>query len=315
MVYVSLVTGLLLLLASGEFLIRGAVAIASRLGVSPLFIGLTLVGFGTSSPELMASVIAALKDAPGIAVGNVVGSNIANILLILGCAAVVRPAPGDGQSYRRDAWSMLAATLLLVAAALIGAIDRLTGALLLVALCGYVLFTYRTERVRADAGAAMHAAEAEIHTAPRWSFKRAAVVTLASLAGVIGGAALLVRGAIGLARLHAIPETVIGLTMVAIGTSLPELVVAVLAARRGASDVAVGNVLGSNIYNVLFILGATALIHPIAVPADLLHYDVWIMLATALALILFVHFGRPITRGVGIAFLVAYAAYVATLIG
>jgi cation:H+ antiporter len=315
MLYLSLIAGLALLLASGELLVRGSVAVATRLGVSALFIGITLVGFGTSAPELMASVIAALQGAPGIAVGNVVGSNIANVLLILGVAASVRRLPNAGGAYRRDAIVMVLAACLLAALALMGEIGRIPGAALLTALVAYVAITYRIERDRADASASMHEAEAESHAAPAgWSLGFASMVTVAGLAGVMGGAALLVHGSIELARHFGVSETVIGLTMVAIGTSLPELVVSTVAAMRGQGDVAVGNVLGSCIYNVLCIIGITALVQPIDVPSEILHYDVWVMIASALVLIGFVATSRPIGRVVGAGFLAAYGLYIASII-
>jgi len=315
MVYLQLLAGLGLLLASGEFLVRGSVAVATRLGVSPLFIGLTLVGFGTSTPELMASVIAALEGSPGIAVGNVIGSNIANILLILGVAACVRTVPPDQGAYRRDGWMMLLASLLLAAAVMIGRIDRLAGFLLLATLIAYIVFTYRLERASADAGAAMHEAEAQSHSAPAgWSLGLAITVTMASLAGVMGGAALLVASAIDLARAYGVSETVIGLTMVAVGTSLPELVVSVIAAARGQGDVAVGNILGSNIYNVLFILGVTSLIKPIVVPTQELTADIAVVIASAVTLIVLLAVGRPIGRVAGGAFLAVYAGYIAAVV-
>jgi cation:H+ antiporter len=315
MVYLYLLAGLALLLASGEFLVRGSVAVATRLGVSPLFIGLTLVGFGTSSPELMASVIAAIQGSPGIAVGNVVGSNIANILLILGVAASIRAVPTAGGAYRRDSWMMMLASVLLAGAVAFGQIDRIPGLLLLTTLVTYIVVTFRLERDHADAGAAMHEAEAESHAPPPgWSLGTAIGVTVASLAGVMGGAALLVGSAIELAREFGVPDTVIGLTMVAIGTSLPELVVSAIAAIRGQGEVAVGNILGSNIYNVLFILGVTALIHPIAIPSAELIPDVGIVLASAIVLITLIATGRPIGRLIGVGFLVAYAGYIAAVV-
>jgi cation:H+ antiporter len=315
MVYLHLLAGLALLLASGEFLVRGSVAVATRLGVSPLFIGLTLIGFGTSSPELMASVIAALEGSPGIAVGNVVGSNIANILLILGVAASIRAVPTAGGAYRRDSWMMMLASVLLAGAVALGQIDRIPGLLLLVTLVTYIAVTFRIERDHADAGSAMHEAEAQSHAPPPgWSLATAIGVTVASLAGVMGGAALLVNSAIELAREFGVAETVIGLTMVAIGTSLPELVVSAIAAIRGQGEVAVGNILGSNIYNVLFILGVTALIHPIAIPTEELVPDVGVVLGSATILIALIATGRPIGRLIGAGFLVAYVAYITAVV-
>jgi len=313
--YLQLVAGLVLLLGSGDFLVRGPVGVARALGVSPLFIGLTLVGFGTSAPELVASLIAAFREAPGIAVGNVVGSNVANILLILGVTAAIAPVAVFRQEFHRDAIALAVATLIGVAVILLGRLDRLPGVVMIALLAGYVVLTYLAERKTHDAEAVMHEREAELHTPRPAGVWKPLVVAAAALAGVVLGARLLVDASILVARDLGITETVIGLTVVAVGTSLPELAVSVIAAVRGQGAVAVGNIVGSNIYNLLFILGATALVHPIAVPAEIAGLDVWVMAGVTAVLLVFMLRGQTIGRGLAGAFLAGYAVYVWTLVG
>jgi cation:H+ antiporter len=314
MVFFKLACGLLLLVVGGDGFVRGAVAIAKRLGLSPLLIGLTLVGFGTSTPELLTSVQAALAGSPGIAVGNVVGSNIANILLILGLAALIQPLRTTPAAFRRDGAMVLLAALACVGLALWGEIDRILGMALVAVLVGYVVHTYRQEVRTTDASAEMHAAEAAIVPGPRRLWLALAIAVLGLLATLVG-AQLLVDGAIATARGFAVSETVIGLTIVAVGTSLPELVVSLVAAFRREADVAFGNIVGSNIYNALGILGVTALVRPLAVPAEIAAFDIWVMLAATLALLGFALTGWRVTRMEGGALLAAYALYLVVLTG
>ena len=246
--------GLLGLVLGGEYLVRGAVALAQRVGLSPLVIGLTVVGFGTSAPELVTSVQAALLGAPDIALGNVVGSNIANILLILGLAAVIAPVAISGRSFARDGTVMLAASLLCLGTVLLGQVDRLAGGVALVGLAAYLIYTFRSDRSGAEP------MEPLPDQAPSWL---ALVWLLGGLLLTILSARFLITGAVALAQAVGLSEAVIGLTIVAVGTSMPELVTSVIAARRGQSDVALGNVVGSNIFNILGVLGITALIQPV----------------------------------------------------
>jgi len=313
MTYVMLLGGIALLLLGAEGLVRGGVSLARRLGVSPLLIGLVLVGFGTSTPELVASLRAALAGSPGIAVGNVVGSNIANILLILGVSAVIRPLACEPRALSRDGAMLAFASLIGAAVMLSGALGRVAGAALLLLLAGYIVQTYRRERVAPDASAEMHAQEATAGEPGPASLGGALALALSGLAATVAGADLLVDGALTLARAHGIPETVIGLTLVAVGTSLPELATSAVAALRGQSDVALGNILGSNIYNILGILGLTALVRPIAVPAEILRLDLWVMLATVAVLLVFARTGRRLTRGEGVCLLAFYGLYLAVL--
>ena len=309
MLWIELIGGLVLLLGGGEGLVRGSVAVATRLGISPLMIGLTLVGFGTSTPELVASVEAALMGAPGIAVGNVVGSNIANILLILGLSAVILPLATTREAFRRDGTVLIAASLLMLAMVLTGAIGRWSGAFLLLLLAAYISYTYVTERAAEDPSAAMHAAEAaEVQTRPM-SVGLGLVTTVGGIAAVVLGASLLVGAAVEIARDVGLSEAVIGLTLVAVGTSLPELVTSVMAAIRRHGDVAFGNVVGSNIFNILGIAGTTALVAPIEVPIEIARLDIWVMVATAVLLVVFATTGWRVSRREGGIFLAAYGLY------
>lgn len=305
--------GLALLALGGESVVRGAVGVARKLGVSELMIGLTLVGFGTSTPELLTSVNAALAGSPGIAVGNVVGSNIGNILLIFAIVMLVRPVTISPTTIRRDGYVMLAVTALLIAVAvLFGSLSRWVGLVFLAGLVGYIVFTWLMERRHtneANTSAELHVAEVSTRQAGQPGFITSLLFALGGLTLLIFGADLLVKGAITMAQLAGLSETVIGLTIVAVGTSLPELVASLAAALKGRSDVAVGNIVGSNIYNILGILGLTALIQPVTIPADMIWRD-WAAMALSALVLVFVaqRFGR-FGRLLGVGFVCAYAAY------
>lgn len=308
--YLLLAAGLVLLTLGGDTLVRGASTAAKSLGVSPLLIGLTLVGFGTSTPELVTSLTAAAAGSPGIAVGNVVGSNTANILLILGLTALIAPIAVDRAAFRRDGWVLVIASLVCAAAVLAGRIDWIWGIAMMAMLAAYVVFAYLGERNVQDPERDKYEHMAE--TAP--DAKGGVVVGLGlavlGIALTIGGANLLVNNAIVIARDLGVSDTIIGLTVVAVGTSLPELVTSVVAALRRQADVALGNIVGSNIYNVLGILGITAVVAPIRIPAEIARLDIWVMLAATALLVVFVRTGLKIVRWEGLALMVAYAAYV-----
>lgn len=309
----SIAFGLALLFSGGELLVRGSVALAHRLGVSPLLIGLTLVGFGTSTPELVTSIEAAFRGSPGIAIGNVVGSNTANILLILGVAVLISPIACNPRAFRRDATVLLAASFACAGLALLGVIGPFIGALFLAVLIGYVGYTYFHERRNPGASAALHEQEASLAEPGPHGLWLSIGFASGGIASTILGATLLVDGAIDLAVLLGIDDTVVGLTIVAVGTSLPELVASVTASLRRQGDIALGNVVGSNIYNILGILGTTAILHPLSVPPAVREFDVWVMLAATILLVLFATTGRRLSRGEGAVFLAAYLAYVAML--
>jgi cation:H+ antiporter len=311
MVYLQLFLGFALLVAGGEALVRGAVSVAVRFGVSPLLIGLTLVGFGTSTPELVTSLQAAFGGFPGIAIGNVVGSNIANILLILGVAAVIMPLAIDNVSFRRDGAALAITTALAAGLIIYGSLDWWMGSVLIFALLVYLVVAYRTDRNTVVAAGPQDDTEGE---AVPGSVLLALGLALGGIAVTILGARLTVDSAVALSLLWGMSETIVGLTVVAVGTSLPELVTSVMAALRRQSGIAFGNVIGSNIYNILGILGITALVRPIPIPPQIAQLDVWVMLAATLGLIIAVVAWRRIGRVTGLVFLGAYAAYTTWLV-
>lgn len=312
MEYLLASIGLVLLFVGGEALVRGAVSTASRLGLPTLLIGMVVVGFGTSAPELVVSIRAALDGAPEIALGNVIGSNIANILLILGTAALILPIKAIPALMRRDTLAMLAASFLLAALVAYGAIHALTGMLMVLLLCAFIVYSYWSDRTKPESWAGMlHEEEAEEEETPL-SIPMAALALAAGTVMVLYGADLLVDNAVAIARIMGISEAVIGLTLVAFGTSLPELATAIMASLRGHSDVAIGNVLGSNLFNILAVLGVTAAVAPLPLNHELGN-DIFIMVVVALLTVPFLLFGRPMNRWVGGGFLLLYGLYVVSL--
>lgn len=307
----SIVVGLGLLGVGAEVLVRGGAGAARALEVSPLLVGLVLVGFGTSTPELVTSVGAALAGSPGIALGNVVGSNIANILLILGLAATLTPLAASREAFRRDGSALLASAALVAALCWRGSVGRGWGVALLALLAVYVVLTYRHERRVEDAGATLHRREAQlVQTVPQPLWRVLLLVAL-GLGMLMLGARLLVDGAVDLAAAFAISETLVGLTVVAVGTSLPELATSTVAALRSQTDVALGNIVGSNLFNSLGILGAAAVVQPLAVPRAIATLDAWVMLGVTAALLLFLVTGLRLERWEGGALLIGYAGYLA----
>jgi cation:H+ antiporter len=316
--FLPLLGGLVLLVLGGELLVRGSVNVASRLGVSPLVIGLTLVGFGTSTPELVTSVQAALAGAPGIAYGNIVGSNIANILLILGVSTIILPIAVESRTLKRDGLVMIGVALVFAAVAATMPAGRLVGAVFVVALCLYIYTAFRQESASTgDHGAvydkSLAAQEADAGLVPAARTGSVVLPLLMAVGGlvvVVLGGNLLVTGAVNLARSFGISETVIGLTIVAVGTSMPELVTSVMAALRRQTDVAFGNIVGSNIYNILGIGGATALMSPTMVPQEIVSFDNLVMIGVSLLVVLFAWTGRRISRPEGGILLAGYVGYV-----
>lgn len=303
MTYLLFATGLVGLFLGGEVLIRGAVGVARHYHVSPLIIGLTIVGFGTSAPELLVSVQSALAGVPDIAVGNVVGSNIANILLILGTGAMIAVVPIQFGRMIRDFVAMLGATVLVWVLMLNGALGRAEGAVLVAGLAVYMWLCLRN-------AAGAHPPEIDEPVRPLW---QSAAMALAGLVILAIGARLLVFSATDIARSFGVSEAVIGLTIVAVGTSLPELATGILAAIRKHGDLAVGNVLGSNVFNLLGILGATALVKPIPIDPRFTTMDLPLALIASLAMAGFAIFAGHVGRIGGVALLIAYAGYVGTM--
>ncbi len=314
MQWVLLVSGLAALILGAEGLVRGGVGLARRLGVSPALIGVTIVAWGTSTPELVVSVDAALKGIDGIAVGNVVGSNIANMLLILGLAAAITPIAVDPRAVRRDVLASLGAAVLFIGVALTAPFLTLWHGLAFLGLLAMLTVgTWLHDRANGTPAAALHAAEAEeVAAVPRNAVLSAAMV-LGGVGLLVLGAHLLVEAAVTIARGFGVSEVVIGLTLVALGTSLPELVTSLVAALRRHSDVALGNVLGSNVYNILAILGVASLVAPVSIPAPIARTDMWVMLAAAVAVMPAMLAGK-VGRPLALAMLAGYAGYIALLV-
>jgi cation:H+ antiporter len=309
--------GLAALVAGAELLVRGAARLALAAGISPLVVGLTVVAFGTSAPELAVSVDAVLAGSADLAVGNVVGSNIANVLIILGLSALIVPLAVAEQVIRQEIPIMIGASVLLVVLALDGSVGRGESALLVALVFAYTAFVVMQSR-RATRATQEEFADELPPATSRWDAHWA--VQLALIAGGLGllvlGADWLVDAAVAAARALGVSDLVIGLTVVAVGTSMPEIATSLVAAWRGERDIAVGNVVGSNIFNILGCLGIAGLVAPggIPVPEAARNFDLWVMLAVALACLPVAITGREIARWEGGLFLAYYAAYAAYLV-
>lgn len=316
-IVLSLLGGLVVLTLGAEFLVRGAVRVAEHAGVSPLLIGLTIVGFGTSTPELVTSVQGALAGSPGIAVGNIVGSNLMNMLVILGLAAMITPLAVPEGAIRRDGVLVIVAGAALTAVGLFWSLDRLTGLLFLAALTGYLVYAAREERrpdghtLAYEKGEALSGADPGLrpHVPTNGGWVASLALALAGLVLLVIGGRFFVTGAIDLARLFGISEAVIGLTVVAAGTSMPELATTVLAALRRQADVAVGSILGSNLYNMLGIGGVTAVISPTEIPRAIAVFDAPLMLAASAVLLAMLATGRVLSRREGAVLFAGYLVY------
>ena len=309
--------GIALLYAGGELLVGGATALARRFGVSPLVVGLTVVAFGTSSPELAATLVAAFAGAPEVAIGNVLGSNVANLGLILGAAALFHPLTSEFKFIAREVPFMIGACALMLPLAWNGVYGRGDGPLLLACLGVYLVVLVRETR----SGRLPPQVEAEFvgefgargdapgagDLKPAW---RSLVAVAFGIALLAGGAQVLVEGAVGIARAAGVPERVVGISLVALGTSLPELAAAVVAALRRESDIVLGNLVGSNFFNVLAILGVTSIVHPLPVSPAAIAVDYWVMMAFAVALLPILGLRKRVARFEGVALLVAYAVYI-----
>ena len=299
--------GLVILLLAGDVLVRGAVALSLRLGIPVLIVSLTVVSFGTSAPELLISIQAALDGVPGIAVGNVVGSNIANVLMVLGVPALIASMNPGNCDCARSYYQMLAASVVLIALCFFGPLHFWQAAVLLV-LFGLMLTDMFIQGRNGD-----EELPEEFETSPGMPVWKMSALIIAGLIGLPVGAQLLIDGAVGVSRTLGVSEEVIGLTMVAIGTSLPELATTTMAAIRRQADVAIGNVIGSNLFNILGILGVASLFGPIPIDPAFLTRDLWVMLACALVLAPFVLGGWRIGKRWGVAFLALYAIYIFAL--
>lgn len=328
MITLLILGGFLLLFAGGEALVRGSVGVARKAGMSELVIGLTLVGFGTSLPELVTSLEALHEGAVGISIGNVIGSNVANIMLVIGAAAFVRAIITDPKALARDGAFMIAVTALFAVVVWIDGFTRTTGIMFTVMLIAYLVISVVLDRRANSPARELHEQEAGEfeHDDPIWL---SLVMTAGGIACVIFGAKFLVEGGSAAARLLGVSETVIGISIVAIGTSLPELVTSIMAARKGKADVALGNVLGSNVFNILGILGISAIVYPfslvetsaLGVPLEVAAMqfgqaasmvtwtDMGAVLLSVVLLVVFAYTGRKIARWEGGILLAGYFLY------
>jgi cation:H+ antiporter len=310
MMYLLLIGGFAVLLLSAEIFIRGAVGLAKILRLPPLVIGMTVVAIGTSAPELVVTLDASLSGSPGMALGNIIGSNIANVLLILGVSCMLAAITEPENSHRRDSIVLVAGTAMFALLCAQGVLSFWSGGALLVAFAGFLVSSYRTES-KDEAAIAEHILEVEGMSsvaAPVWAI---VLMVLAGMAGIVWGADLLVEGGVSIARTFGVSEEIIGLTVIALGTSLPELAASVVAAYRGHSDIAVGNIVGSNLFNILGITGLVAMMTPLPVSGNILSFDLWVMLgATMLLLPILAGRWQP-GRGSGAVFLVLYGSYIA----
>lgn len=317
MTFVYLIAGLVLLVAGAEVLVRGAAKLAAQFGIPPLIIGLTVVAFGTSAPETAVSVQAALDGSGDLAIGNVVGSNIANVLLILGLTALIAPLIVSRQLIRLDVPIMIGASLLTFGLAWDGSLSRLDGALLFAGVLAYTGFLIYSARKDKGGDDDEFAKEFGLDEAPKpyaWAINLGLII--AGLVLLVTGSNFLVEGAVTLARALGLSELVIGLTVIAIGTSLPELATSIIAAFKGERDIAVGNIVGSNIFNLLCVLGLASLVSPAAIPvaANALAFDFPVMIAVAVACLPIFFSGYRINRWEGLLFLAYYVAYTLYLI-
>lgn len=298
-----ILVGFILLIGGADWLVRGAVAIANKLKIPSIIVGLTIVAFGTSTPEFVVSIKAALNGAGGISIGNIVGSNIANILLILGVAGVISSVTCEKKVFLRD-WSfMMFTTVLFTVFALTGKFVSWHGWIMLALLLGFIVFNYINSK---------NSEESEETQSPladkNWLLVIA--VTTLGLIAILYGSDLLVKGAVDLAKIFGISEAIIGLTIVAVGTSMPELATTVVAAVRKQNGVALGNVVGSNIWNIVFIMGATSTIVDIEVVRQILVYDIWVMMFATFILLPIMMTQAKLNRIEGILFLLLYIVYI-----
>ncbi len=300
--FIYVLAGLIGLFFGGEALVRGSVGLAHRMAISPLLIGLTVVGFGTSTPELLVSVNAALSGVPDIALGNVIGSNIANILLIVGLTALVWPIAVSGGTLRRDTGVMVAAALILVPIFALGTVGRVAGLCLLAVLAIYLAWAYLKPGDTEPSGSSDLPAPMPALPATLW--------IAGGFIALLVGARFLVDGSVSIARGFGLSEAFIGLSIVAVGTSLPELATSIVAAFRRQSEIAIGNIIGSNIFNILGILGVTAIITPIPVASRFLGFDLPVMIAVSMVLAALLLTRPVIGRAMGAAMLVGYALYI-----
>ena len=313
MTYLTVTIGLVLLVAGGEGLVRGAVTLAQRLSVPPLVIGLTVVAFGTSSPELVVSLDAVISGAPDIAVGNVVGSNIANILLVLGLSAIIFPIACDVKAIRGQGIIMFAVTVGFIALCLNGQLSYWQGAIMILLLCSYLTWSYYSGKINDDGTAGGIVDNLEGVSFRPHSILGSLGYLGAGIALLVVGAELLIQGGVDIAVAAGVSEATIGLTLIALGTSLPELATSIVAAIRRHGDVAIGNVIGSNLFNILGVMGVTSVVRTVPISEQIVNYDLWVMLVAVILVTPFVYRGKPIGRLFGAFLTTTYLIYVLSL--
>ncbi|MBY8976328.1 calcium/sodium antiporter [Rhodobacteraceae bacterium NNCM2] len=304
--FAFIVAGLAILVGAGDALVRGAVVLSLKLGMPAVIISATVIAFGTSAPEMFISIKAAIHGATGIALGNVVGSNIANVFLVLGVPALIVPIAGCGQAAHRNTIIMLMATVVFTGFIISGHIPRWGGLVLLAITIFMVLDSIRCGRAHPEEVDDDELEEAD----PEMPIWKLAILLLVGFIGLPIGAELLIQGAQGIALDFGVSEAVVGLTIIAVGTSLPELATTVAAALRNQADVAIGNVVGSNLFNITAVIGVAALVRPLDVPPELFNRDIWFMLGATAVLAPFIFLCLKISRPIGAAFLAIYAGYI-----
>ena len=314
--FLLLVVGIVVLIVAGDFLVRGAAALARHWGIPALIVGLTIVAFGTSAPELVVGIQAVMKGAGQLASGNVVGSNIANVLLALGLPAMIMAIPTNMPGVGRDALVAMAATIIFIVLAFLGnPLQMWQGAILFGGIVIYLLWMFRLAKQGADDPILAEMTEIEEgEDGLPTNVLMSGLYVIGGFIGLVIGGNLIVDNAVLIASVMGIDETIIGLTIVAIGTSLPEVATVIVAAYRGHSEVAIGNVLGSNIFNLFAVMGASALAGPVGIDKQLFVFDFWVMLVAMVFLLVFIGTRKPIGRKTGTMLMIGYILYLAALV-
>jgi cation:H+ antiporter len=309
MMYLYVLLGFVFLTGGADVLVRGAVGLARRLDIPPLVIGMTIVAFGTSLPEFLVSMDAALAGSSAMALGNIVGSNLANMLLIVGVAAFLKPIQVKPFVLFGDFMVLLGSSALFIWFCWLGPVNRMQGGLLLLIMAVFLIRSYWLNFYKGGVSAENHLEEIKNFDGLK-SLRQIWMAMFAGLAGVVIGADLIVDGGVEMAKVFGVSDEVIGLTVFSIGTSLPELAASVVAAMRGHIDMALGNVVGSNLFNILIVVGGVALVVPLEAPQQILDFDLWLMMLVTVLMLPFFVVGSQIGRVVAVMFLVVYVAYI-----
>ncbi len=311
MLLLILLSGFLLLIAGGEIVVKGAVALAKNMGLPKAVIGLTIIAYGTSAPELVVSLESALAGHADLSLGNVIGSNISNILLVIGATALVFPITMDKSLFNPDGIALIVVSVMLALFAMNGYINQIEGILFISAVIAYTGYVFYQGQKQGFAALEQEIeAEMKEEISVEMPMPKSLLMVLVGILSMIAGGKMLVSGGIELAELFGVSAGVIGLTIIAVGTSLPELATSVAAARRKHADIAVANVIGSNILNIAGIVGVTSTVNSLTVDSNFLNFDIWLMLGLTFMLIGLLIAGCRINRLVGIIFTVAFAAYI-----